>query len=137
MILLELITGLPPIRRAPDYSIIFILDWVGPKIDNGDIQETVDPRLQGEFSTISAWKAVEIALSCVSPTATQRPDISSILQELKECLALELDHVRTDSYRITSSSSLGFTLQLESEMNPSVRQLQLLFAIKTYNTCMF
>ena len=110
MILLELVTGRPPIRRSSDHDINFILDWVRPKIDIGDIQHIVDPRLQGEFDNISAWRVVEIAMSCVEPTPAQRPDISHILQELRECLALEIDHDRTGNHRSGSINSLDFTL---------------------------
>ena len=110
MILLELVTGRPPIRRSSDHGNDFILDWVCPKIEGGDIQHIFDPRLQGEFDNISAWKVVEIAMSCIESTPAQRPDINHILQELKECLALEIDHDGTDNHRSGSINSLDFTL---------------------------
>ncbi|WJX91990.1 hypothetical protein P8452_73695 [Trifolium repens] len=61
-----------------------------PIIERGDIQNVVDPRLEGEFSINSAWKLVEIAMSCTSPNAVERPDMSLILAELKECLSLDM-----------------------------------------------
>ncbi|XP_028803959.1 probable LRR receptor-like protein kinase At1g51890 [Neltuma alba] len=89
MILLQLITGRPPIKRGPE-DISFIIDWIQPKIESGDIEGIVDPRLAAEFSLNSTWKAVEVAMSCVLPPPTQRPTISYILRELQECLALEM-----------------------------------------------
>ena len=59
MILLQLVTGHPPIRREPDN---YIFDWVRSKIKSGDIQGNVDPRLEVEFHDTSTWKAVEIAI---------------------------------------------------------------------------
>ncbi|PNX87280.1 receptor-like protein kinase, partial [Trifolium pratense] len=56
----------------------------------GDIQNVVDPKLEGEFSINSAWKIVEIAMSCISPNAVERPDMSLIFAELKECLSLDM-----------------------------------------------
>ncbi|XP_028803960.1 receptor-like protein kinase At3g21340 [Neltuma alba] len=89
MILLQLITGRPPINRGPE-DISFIVDWIQPKIECGDIEGIVDPRLAAGFSVNSTWKAVEVAISCVLPPPSQRPNISYILRELQECLALEM-----------------------------------------------
>ncbi|KAJ7951680.1 protein kinase family protein [Quillaja saponaria] len=116
IILFELITGQPAIRRAPQ-NICHILHWVGPEIERGDIQTIIDPRLEGKFSISSTWKAVEIAMSCIPPAAIQRQDIAHTLAELKECLALEMVDRRAEK-RDISSSSFDMTLQLESEFSP-------------------
>ncbi|XP_028763319.1 receptor-like protein kinase At3g21340 [Neltuma alba] len=89
MILLQLITGHPPVRRELE-DICFIIDWICPKIECGDIQGIVDLRLAGEFNVSSAWKAVETAMSSIAPRCAERPDISYVLHELKECLAMEI-----------------------------------------------
>ena len=108
IILLELITGLPPITRAPhEQKTIFILDWIRPKIESGNLQSIVDPRLQADFSTTSAWKIIEIAMSCISPSANQRPDISHILLQLKELMHSPGNgsFENREIYRPSSSSS--------------------------------
>ena len=84
-----LITGRQAIVREAGENI-HILEWVIPIVERGDIQNLVDSRLQDEFSINSAWKAVEIAMSCISPNATERPDMIQILAELRECLFLEM-----------------------------------------------
>ncbi|WJX86271.1 hypothetical protein P8452_68604 [Trifolium repens] len=89
IILFELITGRKALERASGENI-HILQWVLPTVKRGDIQNVVDPRLQGEFSINSAWKAVEIAMSCTSSNVDERPDMSQILAELKECLSLDM-----------------------------------------------
>ncbi|WJX86277.1 hypothetical protein P8452_68608 [Trifolium repens] len=89
IVLFVLITGRQAIVRE-DEKNIHILEWVIPIIEEGDIQNVIDPKLQGEFSINSAWKAIEIAMSCTSPNAVVRPDAHQILAELKECLSLDM-----------------------------------------------
>ena len=78
IILLELITGQPAIRRE-NGIISHILHSVTPKLEMGDIQSIVDPRLQGAYSANTAWKLLDIAMSCIPPSAVQRPDISHVV----------------------------------------------------------
>jgi hypothetical protein len=84
-----LITGKKAVVKVSGENI-HILQWVIPIIKGGDIQNIVDSRLQGEFSINSAWNIVEIAMSCISQNAVERPDISQIFVELKESLSLEM-----------------------------------------------
>lgn len=101
----ELITGQPAIIRGLEGSN-HILDLINPLIERGDIQNIVDPRLEGKFSTNSAWKAMDIAMSCVSPIAIQRPDMSNVLAELKECLA---DLERSQSIATEGATSTTYS----------------------------
>ncbi|KAF5745505.1 putative Leucine-rich repeat transmembrane protein kinase protein [Tripterygium wilfordii] len=124
IILLELITGQPVITRSHESSK-HVLQWVNPLIERGDIQTIVDERLQGEFNTNVAWKALEIAMSCVPPAAIQRPDMSHVLVELKECLAVEMASGtagKTENSMKRSNNSFQMTsLALDAEMVPSAR----------------
>ena len=92
-----------------------ILDWVYPINKSGDIGSIVDPRLQGEFYTNSAWKAVEIAMSCITSPAIQRPDMSQVLVELKECLDLEIAHGRSQTPAIEANGTTS-SIPLVSSM---------------------
>ena len=49
IILFELIIGRAAIVRGPVKNS-HILDWVNPLIERGDVQNIVDPRLEGEFN---------------------------------------------------------------------------------------
>ena len=89
IVLFELITGQKALTKASGENL-HILEWVIPLVEGGDLQNVVDPRLQGEFSINSAWKAVEIAMLCTSPNVVERPDMSQILVEVKECLSLDM-----------------------------------------------
>ncbi|KAK4590854.1 hypothetical protein RGQ29_021160 [Quercus rubra] len=126
IILFELITGRPAILRGPMRNN-HILDWVNPLIERGDVQNIVDPRLEGEFNTNSAWKAIEIAMLCIPPLAIQRPDMNHVLAELKECLALEMARGRTrrmetEGNKTTSRNPSKMThLEYESDIAPHAR----------------
>ncbi|GLU22324.1 hypothetical protein SLE2022_384110 [Rubroshorea leprosula] len=105
IILLELVSGRPAITRGEGYNIS-IIEWINPLIERVDIWSIIDPRLQCELNINAAWKAVEIAMSCVLPIGIQRLDMSQVLAELKECLNLETCSKETQSMQI-SSNSLG------------------------------
>ncbi|KAK8608407.1 hypothetical protein V6N13_023831 [Hibiscus sabdariffa] len=110
IILFELITGQPVIINSTECST-HILEWVRPLIQEGDIQMIVDPRLENEFDVNVAWNAVEIAMSCALQTSKQRPDISHVLAELKECIG------RNDQRVLTETTSL----EMDSDMLPVAR----------------
>lgn len=117
IILFELITGEQAVIRTTKKNI-HILQWVIPIIERGDIKSVVDPRLQENFNINSAWKAVEIALSCISPNVAERPDMSQILAELKDCVSLEMTQTNTEreSFIVEYGS-----LQIESDIIPMAR----------------
>ncbi|KAK4790778.1 hypothetical protein SAY86_031191 [Trapa natans] len=91
IVLLELITGQPAIIKRSLGIVIHIIERVNPLIERGDIRSIVDSRLRGQFKDNAAWKAVEIAMSCVAPSSSRRPDMESVSSDLKECLRLEAD----------------------------------------------
>ena len=94
-----MITGRKALVQRASGENLHILQWVIPIIESGNIQNIVDMRLQGEFSIDSAWKVVEVAMACISQPATERPDISQILAELKECLSLSMVQKKCGSTR--------------------------------------
>ncbi|KAK4267384.1 hypothetical protein QN277_024171 [Acacia crassicarpa] len=116
IILLELITGQPAMKEVSFGIKIKLLDWVNPKLNNGDIEAIVDQRLEGHYNRSSAWKLVEIAMSCTQPTAIQRPDISEVLTELKDRWSLEITHERSESSMRRSSDNSSSDM---SSLNPS------------------
>ncbi|KAA8539776.1 hypothetical protein F0562_026468 [Nyssa sinensis] len=88
IVLLELITGRPAIAKREEKGR-HILQWVNFMLETRDIGNIIDPRLEGEFDTNSVWKAVKVAMACVSHTSIKRPTMTLVLMELKECLAAE------------------------------------------------
>ncbi|KAK4781179.1 hypothetical protein SAY87_017285 [Trapa incisa] len=102
IVLLELITGRPAIKKSPGISL-YIIDWVTPLVERGDIQSIVDSRLRGQLKDSAAWKVVEIAMSCISPSSCKRPNMEGVLSDLKECLRLETG-IGYDNYMDNSAS---------------------------------
>ena len=118
VVLLEIITSQPAISK--DREKTHIIEWVSCMLANGDIKNTVDPRLQGEFDINSAWKAVEVAMCCVSPTSTERPAMHYVVMELKQCLEMEAS--QKEGHEPESKDSIGITTEDQStEIIPLAR----------------
>ena len=60
-------------------------------LDSGNVESIADAKLEGNFDITSLWKAVQIAMACVSLTAIGRPNMTKVVNALRECLALEQD----------------------------------------------
>ncbi|GMN37095.1 hypothetical protein TIFTF001_006535 [Ficus carica] len=125
VVLLEIITNQPAIIRTSTDGTeerTHISQWVSSRLANGDIRSIVDPRLlQGDFETNSVWKAVEIAMVCLSATTANRPNMSEVVSELKECLAAEL--ARKNQSRVTDSTGSDevMSLNVTTELSPLAR----------------
>ncbi|XP_057978263.1 putative leucine-rich repeat receptor-like protein kinase At2g19210 [Malania oleifera] len=119
IVLLELITGHPALIKG--HRNTDIVQWANSVIGEGDIGIIVDPSVQGKFNANSAWKAVEIAMSCVSPLSIHRPNISHVVTELKESLEVEMAPVQNlrNEQMIRSTNSLRMNVvELENESSP-------------------
>ncbi|KAM3747455.1 hypothetical protein ACB098_05G036500 [Castanea mollissima] len=119
VVLLKIITNRPVIERSQGRT--HISQWVSFMLAKGDIQNIVDPRLRGDFNVNSVWKAVEIAVVCVSPTSSRRPTMSQVVVELKESLKTELSQ-RMEGYGVELKDSLEMiNMDLSTELNPLAR----------------
>ncbi|XP_068652795.1 putative leucine-rich repeat receptor-like serine/threonine-protein kinase At2g19230 [Aristolochia californica] len=110
VVLLELITGRPAIIQIWDSQKIGLVEWVSCLISGGDVRNIMDPKLQAEYDITSAWKALDISISCTQPKSVQRPSISSVVAELKDCLEVVICKDRssgmvTDEFVARSSSN--------------------------------
>ena len=119
VVLLKIITNRPVIGRSQDR--IHISQWVSFMLAKGDIQNIVDPRLGGDFNVNSVWKAVEVAVVCVSPTSNRRPTMSQVVAELKESLTTELSQ-KMEGYGVELKDSFDMVnMDLDTELNPLAR----------------
>lgn len=119
---MQLITGHPAIIKS--HNNTHIVDRVRPILSRGDIRDIVDPRLQGNFNTNSAWKAVEIAMACVPYKVTERPTMNLVVMDLKQCLEMENDCKQTwemGSQTLRSTDSVSNSMDSEIEMGPQAR----------------
>ncbi|WOL15592.1 hypothetical protein Cni_G24373 [Canna indica] len=95
VVLLELLTGQPPI--VPGSSMPHIIQRVSSRLVHGNIDEVVDQRLEGDFDANSAWKLAELAKKCTEQRGTQRPTMTEVVAELKDCLELEVTRLNREN----------------------------------------
>lgn len=88
VVLLELITGQPPLLPTPGEG--HIVQRVGPKVAEGNIDDVVDARLQGEYDVNSVWKTLDTALMCTAQSSVHRVTMAEVVMQLKESLALQI-----------------------------------------------
>ncbi|XP_031268682.1 putative leucine-rich repeat receptor-like protein kinase At2g19210 [Pistacia vera] len=119
VVLLEIITSKPVIENTLEKT--HISQWVSFMLAKGDIANIVDPRLHGDFETNSAWKAVEIAIACVSPTSAKRPTMNQVVVELNESLAMEVARKKMGKDAEPKDSMLSMSLNLDTELFPILR----------------
>lgn len=112
IVLLELISGRP--ANLEDGQKL--LDWFRPVFDSANIQDIVDPRLEGNFNTHSAWRAVETANTCIPSNPKGRKTMSYVVSELKECM--KLIEMSTDS---TSNTGITITEPTGTTTGPEAR----------------
>lgn len=123
VVILELITCKPAIATVNVHEKIHVRQWVSSLIANGDIKSIVDPRLQGDFDSNSVWKAVEVAMACLSATGNQRPTMSQVVTELNECLATEMARAKSAN-GFDSKDSVDhymMSMNLGTELSPRAR----------------
>ncbi|CAA6672844.1 unnamed protein product [Spirodela intermedia] len=120
VVLFELITGKPPIINSTEN--ISIVPWVQSRINRGDITMIVDERFEGKYNINSMWKAIEIAVSCTAPYSIQRPTMSNVVMELKECLTSETSQDIPRNFKIQEESSVDIVpLFLDTATGPLAR----------------
>ncbi|KAL1201977.1 putative LRR receptor-like serine/threonine-protein kinase [Cardamine amara subsp. amara] len=115
IVLLEIITNKAVIDETREMP--HIAEWVKFMLTRGDISNVMDPKLQGVYDSGSAWKALELAITCVNPSSLERPNMSHVVHELKECLISENKRTRN----IDTSRSLDINLSFGTDVNPKAR----------------
>ncbi|CAA7017662.1 unnamed protein product [Microthlaspi erraticum] len=68
VVLLEIITNQPIIQQSREKP--HLVEWISSIITKGDIKKLMDPNLHQNYDTGSVWKAIEVAMSCVSLSST-------------------------------------------------------------------
>ncbi|KAL0709971.1 hypothetical protein Bca4012_016949 [Brassica carinata] len=100
IVLLEMITNQPVINQTSNNS--HITQWVGFKLNRGDIAEIMDPNLHKDYDFNSAWRALELAMLCANPSSSKRPSMSQVIHEIKECI-------------VCAKSGIGKNLEMEPQ----------------------
>ncbi|CAN6442433.1 unnamed protein product [Victoria cruziana] len=85
VVLFELITGHPPIFKVAEERF-HLVQWIKPRLAKGNIHGVADPKLTGQYNVNSLWKVADIATSCTSQPSHSRPNISDVVDQLKEAI---------------------------------------------------
>uniref|UniRef100_A0A0E0M083 Protein kinase domain-containing protein n=1 Tax=Oryza punctata TaxID=4537 RepID=A0A0E0M083_ORYPU len=112
VVLLEVATGEPPILAGHGH----IVQRVEHKVTSGSIGLVADARLNDSYDISSMWKVVDTAMLCTTDVAIQRPTMSTVVLQLKECLALE--EAREDRNRAGPADDV---VDVVSTFGPSAR----------------
>ncbi|CAM0949543.1 unnamed protein product [Alopecurus aequalis] len=105
VVLLELITGQPPAVSTSDTESIHIAEWVRQKLSEGNIESIADSKMGKEYDVNLVWKVTELALQCKEQPSRDRPTMTDIVAELKECLELEVSRGNLNYSSVTSSTN--------------------------------
>lgn len=105
---------------------IHLVHWITPFVMRGDIRHVVDRRLEENLQTNSLWRWMEIAISCVPFISIQRPTMSDIVMELKQCLEAEIVREHNGglvkAQRVRSSKSFEMVaVDVETQKGPEAR----------------
>ncbi|XP_010487696.1 PREDICTED: probable LRR receptor-like serine/threonine-protein kinase At1g07560 [Camelina sativa] len=115
VVLLEIITNKPVIDQTRDMP--HIAEWAKFMLTRGDLSNIVDPKLQGVYDSGSAWKALELAMTCINSSSRERPNMSHVVHELKDCVVSENKRTRD----IDTVRSIDINLSFSTDMNPKAR----------------
>ncbi|XP_048621607.1 leucine-rich repeat receptor-like serine/threonine-protein kinase At2g14510 [Brassica napus] len=117
IVLLEIITGQPVIEQSREKP--YIVEWAKSMLANGDIDSIMDPNLHRGYDKSSSWKALELAMSCINPSSTERPNMTRVAHELNECLEI-YENLSKRSQDANSTNSMGHGTSFISD-TPSAR----------------
>ncbi|KAG7572931.1 Protein kinase-like domain superfamily [Arabidopsis suecica] len=117
IVLIEIITNRSVIELTREKA--HIAEWVKILISRGDIEKIVDTNLSGDYDSNSVWRILELAMSCVSHSSSDRPNMSKVVNILKECLISE--NSRTGQIHKDDSKNSDLTLNFGTEVTPLAR----------------
>ncbi|KAG5248769.1 hypothetical protein OIU78_014324 [Salix suchowensis] len=89
VVLLELITGRRSVDRSRPNREQNLVKWARPQLkDPRKLDQIMDPRLEGQYSTEGARKAAALAYRCLSHHPKSRPTMSTVVKTLETVLSL-------------------------------------------------
>lgn len=89
VVLLELITGRRSVDKNRPNREQNLVKWARPQLkDPRKLDQIMDPRLEGQYSTEGARKAAALAYQCLSHHPKSRPTMRTVVKTLEPLLAL-------------------------------------------------
>ncbi|KAJ4789088.1 Leucine-rich repeat protein kinase family protein [Rhynchospora pubera] len=95
VVMLEMITSKSPILQGPEGGQ-HLTQFVQQRLSKGNIESILEPNMGGEYNINSVWKVADLALRCTDQP-DKRPDMTTIVTELKETLTLEMNSTESSS----------------------------------------
>ena len=83
ILLLELISGRKPIENIGHGVKCNIIDWATPLLEDGKVEEFVDPRLEGKYDEEEVIRVVKVATMCLQNSPGKRPTMIEVVNHLK------------------------------------------------------
>lgn len=81
VLILEILTGRRPVQYLED-DVIMLSDLVRAALDEGRLEDCMDPRLSDEFALEEASVIFKLGLVCTSQVSSQRPDMAEVVSML-------------------------------------------------------
>lgn len=125
VVLLELITGQSPAVAITDTESIHIAQWVRQKLSEGNIESIADSKMGREYDVNLVWKVTELALQCKEQPSRERPTMTDVVAELKECLELEVSRGMVNYNSGTSGTSNLSATRADSHNDAQANDLKL------------
>uniref|UniRef100_A0ACD5VVQ7 Uncharacterized protein n=1 Tax=Avena sativa TaxID=4498 RepID=A0ACD5VVQ7_AVESA len=79
---LEILTGRRPVEYLED-DVVVLCDLVRSALEEGRLEECMDPRLRGEFPMEEAMPIIKLGLVCTSQVPSKRPDMGEVVSILE------------------------------------------------------
>ena len=83
ILLLELISGKKPIEKLSHGVKRSILAWAIPLVEDGMVEELVDPKLNGRYDKEELVRVAEVARVCAQKDPENRPTMLEVVNLLK------------------------------------------------------
>ena len=83
ILLLELISGRKPIENIGHGVKCNIIDWATPLLEDGKVEELVDPRLEGKYDEEEVIRVIKVATMCLQNSPGKRPTMIEVVNLLK------------------------------------------------------
>ncbi|KAL0699480.1 hypothetical protein Bca4012_055602 [Brassica carinata] len=139
VVLLELITGRPPVDANNAYVDDSLVDWARPLLnrasEQGEFEGLVDTKMNNEYDTEEMARMIACAAACLHHSACRRPRMSQIVRALEGNILLsDLNEGMRPGHSTVCSSYGGSTDYDSSQYNDGMKKLRKALETQEYNT---